>query len=76
FLRDGPAVPAILTGLFALVHWLIAPEVKTYLDIVFYATMATAFFSLASWFLVLEKEHQEALRGQLRRLSPWRKSDG
>jgi len=75
FFRDGPAVPVILTCLFALVHWLIAPEVKTYLDIVFYATMATAFFSLASWFLVLEQEHKETLLGQLRRLSPWRKSD-
>jgi O-antigen/teichoic acid export membrane protein len=75
FFRDGPAVPAILTGLFALVHWLIAPRVETYLDIVFYATMATTFFGLASWFLVLEEDHRETLVGQLRRLSWWRKSD-
>lgn len=75
FLRDGPAVPAILAVLFAVVHRLIAPEVESYLDIVFYAAMASAFFGLATWYLVLDNEHKETLLGRLRRSLPWRKSD-
>lgn len=75
FFRDGLSVPVLLTGLFALMHQLIAPEVETYLDIFFYATMATAFFGSASWFLVFEQEHREAFVEHLRRLLPWRQRD-